>query len=390
LSRTFEMTAARKDRYSFEASYDDPQAGIVREYVISFYEADNSVEMFDRKTKRCFLKKTVYPQAQKADFYIGNRVTINGRRLQLTDYADAATRRALQPSVEATLCIIKPDGYEVLGHIFQLLHNSGLTLAEANMVRLARNHVDELLRSHAGRISPEVLRSTAEFCSQYPVALLELRGEDAAARCRAALGPDAIASAKSAAPESLRSLFGKDDVANVAFCSPDATAAAAEVAYARLHGLTTGSVNNAALASCSVVLIKSHCLVSGAYGQIVQEILDSGLEVTCLGLRRFTTADAGDFLEVYRGVLPECEELVSDLATGTCLALEVRGEEVVPSVRALCGPYDPDIAQSLRPKTIRARFGVDRVRNAVHCTDLPEDGAGDSEFVFRLMRGANP
>jgi len=28
----------------------------------------------------------------------------------------------------------------------------------------------------------------------------------------------------------------------------------------------------------------------------------------------------------------------------------------------------------LRPNTIRAKFGIDRVKNAVHCTDLSEDG----------------
>jgi nucleoside-diphosphate kinase len=28
----------------------------------------------------------------------------------------------------------------------------------------------------------------------------------------------------------------------------------------------------------------------------------------------------------------------------------------------------------LRPRTLRALFGVDKVQNAVHCTDLPEDG----------------
>lgn len=32
------------------------------------------------------------------------------------------------------------------------------------------------------------------------------------------------------------------------------------------------------------------------------------------------------------------------------------------------------VAQELRPTSLRARFGSDRVRNAVHCSDLPEDG----------------
>jgi len=47
---------------------------------------------------------------------------------------------------------------------------------------------------------------------------------------------------------------------------------------------------------------------------------------------------------------------------------------VIESFRKLCGPMDPEIAKNLRPTTIRAKFGVDRARNAVHCTDLEEDG----------------
>ncbi len=34
---------------------------------------------------------------------------------------------------------------------------------------------------------------------------------------------------------------------------------------------------------------------------------------------------------------------------------------------------DPDIAQHIRPGTLRARFGISKVKNAVHCTDLPDD-----------------
>ena len=43
-------------------------------------------------------------------------------------------------------------------------------------------------------------------------------------------------------------------------------------------------------------------------------------------------------------------------------------------VREFCGPMDPEIARHIRPQTIRAMFGVDKISNAVHCTDLPEDG----------------
>jgi len=62
------------------------------------------------------------------------------------------------------------------------------------------------------------------------------------------------------------------------------------------------------------------------------------------------------------------------MSVGPCIALELRHENAVEKFREFCGPHDPEIAKNLRQNTIRARFGVDRVQNAVHCTDLPEDG----------------
>lgn len=33
-----------------------------------------------------------------------------------------------------------------------------------------------------------------------------------------------------------------------------------------------------------------------------------------------------------------------------------------------------EISRHLRPTTLRALYGKDKVKNAVHCTDMPEDG----------------
>jgi nucleoside-diphosphate kinase len=74
------------------------------------------------------------------------------------------------------------------------------------------------------------------------------------------------------------------------------------------------------------------------------------------------------------------------MINGPCIVLEVRQENVVKAFRDLCGPMDPEIAKNLRPNTIRARFGIDRIRNAVHCTDLPEDGSLESEYWFSIQQ----
>ena len=47
---------------------------------------------------------------------------------------------------------------------------------------------------------------------------------------------------------------------------------------------------------------------------------------------------------------------------------------------------DPEIAKSLRPNTIRAKFGHSKEINAVHCTDLPEDGQLEVEYFFSIQQ----
>jgi len=57
----------------------------------------------------------------------------------------------------------------------------------------------------------------------------------------------------------------------------------------------------------------------------------------------------------------------------------------VKAFRELCGPMDPEIAKNLRPNTIRAKFGHSRCINAVHCSDLEEDGALEVEYFFSIQ-----
>ena len=53
--------------------------------------------------------------------------------------------------------------------------------------------------------------------------------------------------------------------------------------------------------------------------------------------------------------------------------------------RDLCGPSDVEVAKVLRPKSLRSRFGRDRVKNAVHCTDMPDDGALECTYFAHFL-----
>jgi nucleoside diphosphate kinase len=61
-----------------------------------------------------------------------------------------------------------------------------------------------------------------------------------------------------------------------------------------------------------------------------------------------------------------------------CRAISYDKEEnVVTALRDFCGPYDPELARVINPNSLRAKYGLDKARNAVHCSDLKEDAALD-------------
>jgi len=65
--------------------------------------------------------------------------------------------------------------------------------------------------------------------------------------------------------------------------------------------------------------------------------------------------------------------------------MEIRQEDSVAGLRKLVGPHDPYEAKQLNPQSLRATYGVNRVMNAVHCTDLAEDGPLECEYFFTIL-----
>lgn len=79
------------------------------------------------------------------------------------------------------------------------------------------------------------------------------------------------------------------------------------------------------------------------------------------------------------------QEILKYMCSAPCIALEIRGDDVVRRFREICGPVDVQIAQTLRPTSLRARFGKSNLHNAVHCTDCPEDGVLECHYIFQSI-----
>ena len=115
-------------------------------------------------------------------------------------------------------------------------------------------------------------------------------------------------------------------------------------------------------------------------------ILSEGFEISAMEMFHMDKPTSEEFFEIYKGVFPEYTSIIEHVSSGgPVIALEIRQENAVHTFRKLCGPHDPEMARETKPNTIRAKFGIDKVRNAVHCTDLVEDGVLECEYFFSIL-----
>eukprot|EP00238_Polyblepharides_amylifera_P013232 CAMPEP_0196580480 /NCGR_PEP_ID=MMETSP1081-20130531/28721_1 /TAXON_ID=36882 /ORGANISM="Pyramimonas amylifera, Strain CCMP720" /LENGTH=256 /DNA_ID=CAMNT_0041900349 /DNA_START=577 /DNA_END=1347 /DNA_ORIENTATION=- len=228
------------------------------------------------------------------------------------------------------------------------------------------------------------------FITSGPVVGMELVAGDAVAKWRDLIGPTNSSTAKAQAPNSIRGMFGTDQTVNAVHGSDSDQTAADELNFFFGRSPGISKMCYSGRGSSTLVIVKPHAVQAGVAGVMVDQIQSRYL-VTAAELFVLERPNAMEFYEVYKGVVAEYAAMVDQLTSGSFLALEVTdldGENPVDSVREMCGPPDPEIARVLRPESLRAKFGVDKVKNAVHCTDLEEDGPLEVTYFFDLLQSA--
>jgi len=320
----------KDERYCFVVDWFDPQASLVRKYQLIYYSADGTIEMYDLKNRRTFLKRCDYPAVTLKDLYKGGVITVYSRQLTIVEYGDGFTAGKLEKASAAVCVTIAPGALPQMGRIIDAITSSSLVITE--------------------------LRLLAEGL------VLKLVGED---------GPAVWSSLK---PQ-IDGALGKDSVTQ----SGDVFAA----------GLPKTVVSDGA--TSTLLLVRPHAIKAGLLGRIIDQALGSGFELLNAAMLQLTRPNAAEFLEVYKGVVPECVDWIEELTQGKIVALQLRfasqPTSSVLKLRELCGAHDPEVARHLHTQSLRALYGESKIRNAVHCTDLPEDGALEVDYFFSILGG---
>jgi len=369
--------------YGFKLEFFDEQAELLRHYYLTYRTERGEIEIFDLKLRRPFLKRTTLHNVTLKDLYVGNKLMINGRQYTITDYADEYTRNAFSQTGQHTYAMLKPGFYHRLGEALDRIYQEGLIVANLRFGWVSRDTAALFYQEHEGKPFYETL---VRYITSGPIVALELVGPNAIAKWRQIIGPTYLERAKSEAPNSLRALYARSTTENFAHGSDSPTSAAREL------GIIFGNRSvqlSWQLRNTTCCVIKPHALKAGYAGKIIAQIVQSGFEITGAMLASLDINMSTEFLEVYRGVTEDFVEISQELASGPLIALELKlassTDSPVLALREVCGPRDPIIAQALRPNSIRAKYGINIVKNAVHCTDIEDDALLECEYFFTLI-----
>ena len=314
---------------------------------------------YDIKNRRPFLKKTKIPTVTMDTLHMGAVVTVYSRQLKIVEYGDSHTEAAFSLTRQQTLCVVKPGAVHLAGKVINASQKSGFSVARVKMAQLSSAEASAMF----GEASATELSSGPSM----GVSLV---------------GDDAVSSFKALAKELVSSLG--DCV--VYSESADAVASQTSAYFANAPACR--------LADTALCLVKPSSM--DHLGLVLDAVMGAGFTMTGASTFTLDRVDAVEFLEVYKGVVPEFAASVDELTSGPFVAIEVAQSGsngtsengVVEALREACGPADPEIARVLRPNSIRAKFGFDKVRNAVHCTDLPEDGELETHYFFKILQNA--
>lgn len=125
-------------------------------------------------------------------------------------------------------------------------------------------------------------------------------------------------------------------------------------------------------------IIKPDAVEKGAIGDILKTFSDAGLRIIALKLIHLDDKLARGFYAVHKE-RPFFGSLVEFMISGPIVVSVLEGQGAIAKNRELMGATDSTQAEA---GTIRARFGADIERNAVHGSDSPDTAKIEISYFF--------
>jgi nucleoside-diphosphate kinase len=125
-------------------------------------------------------------------------------------------------------------------------------------------------------------------------------------------------------------------------------------------------------------IVKPDAVAAGAIGGVIDLIEKSHLKIVGLRYLRMSQDQAQGFYAVHKA-RPFFGDLVRFMTSGPCVVMALEGENAIAKYREVMGATDSKKAAA---GTIRARYGTDIEKNAVHGSDSADNAKLELGFFF--------
>lgn len=128
----------------------------------------------------------------------------------------------------------------------------------------------------------------------------------------------------------------------------------------------------------TLTIIKPDSMVAGNAGRILAHLEQEGFSIVALRRIRLSEAQARAFYAVHRQ-RPFFNSLVRFMTECPVIVVALEREDAISHLRRVMGATN---SQEAEPGTIRALYGTDIERNAIHGSDSPESAESELRFFF--------
>ena len=245
-------------RLSFIVEHYDTLAQMVKKYQLFYYPEDASIEMYDIKNQRIFLKRIINPEVKTTSLYLGSEISIYSRQYKIIAFADEFTKKTLENVRTSVFALILPSAYMIIGKIIDIIQRNGFLINKLKMNKLSSKEASNFLKIHnSNEITPEFLGS--DF-----VVGMEL------------VKSNAVAEIEKLAKEEINNLVKENTP--VMIYSNDLNLAKQEIGY------YFSLKHQPQLSNCSLLVIKPHIIESGNAGKLIDIVLNEGFEISSMEL----------------------------------------------------------------------------------------------------------
>ncbi|XP_036044785.1 thioredoxin domain-containing protein 3 [Onychomys torridus] len=253
-------------------------------------------------------------------------------------------------NIQKTLALLRPDVYEESkDDVLKIIQNEGFTILMQRQISLSEEEARTVCKNYENE---EYFNKLMAFTCSNPSYALVLLRENSVEHWKQLMGPKTVEEAFASHPESLCVKFATGNFPINQFYGSSSKAAAAK------------EIEEFFPPQATLALIKPHVTQEQRL-EILKTIKEAGFELTLLKEMHLIPEHAN---KVYFKITGKdfYKNVLEVLSSGMSIIMVLTKWNAVAEWRRMIGPVDPEEAKLLSPDSLRAKYGIDILKNAVH------------------------